>query len=512
MNRLSLSPLLAASSLLLACPPLPADDTGTASESASEGSSTTGPDDPTVSSTPPTQPSGTTEDTNTTMGMSESNSQTGPDTEPTETAPTSTTSDPGCRGDDECGGDKPFCVDGECVDCSGAPDPGVACAGADESTPVCLDGTCVECTPDSKELCDGNTPVCDPDTNTCAACSFHADCPDSACNFDSGACFDPSYVVYVDRLAADCLVGDGTLAMPFCKVSEALAKIAGDDPTLGWTVKIKSGNYLEEPLNVPDTALLTLSGWEGVPKLRALDDSGATLTISNGSTVYIDRIAFNSNDSNIGVVCEGSTVHIDDSRIAANKLQGYNSTDCESHLRRTVVFDNDGGGIASYGVGATWLWNSYVSGNGTQNFGDFGGIRSAQGNELHLIYTSVINNLSETGPRSLHCTDDASPAEIRNSVIIGFALPSVDCLAGTFSNSALDEGAMDGDTNLAATFMDIMNFFDPPVQGVYKAKQDTALANIAKWQDGDPKTDFDGDARPSSADSPDYAGADRPTP
>jgi hypothetical protein len=124
----------------------------------------------------------------------------------------------------------------------------------------------------------------------------------------------------------------------------------------------------------------------------------------------------------------------------------------------------------------------------------------------------VINNLSETGPRSLHCTDDASPAEIRNSVIIGFALPSVDCLAGTFSNSALDEGAMDGDTNLAATFMDIMNFFDPPVQGVYKAKQDTALANIAKWQDGDPKTDFDGDARPSSADSPDYAGADRPTP
>ena len=79
-----------------------------------------------------------------------------------------------------------------------------------------------------------------------------------------------------------------------------------------------------------------------------------------------------------------ATVWIDDAHLATNKAQGYVSTDCISRINRTVMFDNDGGGLASYGAGSTHIINSYISGNGTQNGGDFSGVRSAQGNELHL--------------------------------------------------------------------------------------------------------------------------------
>jgi hypothetical protein len=297
---------------------------------------------------------------------------------------------------------------------------------------------------------------------------------------------------------------------PFCKIGDAFAKIAGDDVTLGWTVKIKGGNYLEEPLFVPDGATVVLTRWgDTSPKIRALDDSGATLTIQNGSKGYIDRLAFNSNDSNHGVVCANATVWIDDTRIAGNKGEGYDSTDCTSRIDRSVIFDNDGGGIASYGAGTTHIANSYISGNGTQNGGDFGGIRSAQGNELHLIYSTVVNNLSAAGPRTLQCVD-AGTVEVRNSVLIGFGLPSVDCPTATFTTSAVDEGTVEGDGNLIAVQMDIMNFFNAPNAGVYTALADTAISMLAVWKEGDPKTDFNGTPRANMDGAMDYAGADRP--
>jgi hypothetical protein len=120
--------------------------------------------------------------------------------------------------------------------------------------------------------------------------------------------------------------------------------------------------------------------------------------------------------------------------------------------------------------------------------------------------------LSEIGARSLQCLPDAGPTEIRNSVVIAFVSPSIDCGGLTIEHSAVDEGKLDGDTNIAATMADAVTWFDPQVSGVYKAKADTMLAELAVWLDGDPKADFNGDARPGVADATDYAGADRPGP
>lgn len=491
--------------LLAACPSSPGETTlGT--ETGSQGDGSSDETNSEATQTTPADPT-TTNDPGTSTDTPGSESMSGPDTEP-ETS-TSTGPAPQCVGNDECDGATPFCVDGTCAACDATPDPDMACSelsGGD--LPVCGDdAACHECKVNGGQ-CTGTTPVCDEELLECVGCSEHEHCPDSACNLESGVCNDINYVLYVDRLAADCMVGDGTQAMPYCKIAEALTETA-TEPGAAWTIKVRAGNYLEEPLVIPNDMQITLVGWDGVPKLRAYDDSGATLTISSGAKVFLGHVQFQSNDFAQGVDCEGATVFADDTGFQKNTKEGFRSTDCTATFNRCVFYDNDGGGIAAYGAGTTKIVNSYVTGNGSQNFGDFGGIRSAQENKLLLFYSTVLNNLSMSGPRSLHCTDDAFPAEIRNSVIIAFAAPSVDCAAGMFSNSVLDEGANTPDI-LVATMADIANFFEPMVQGVYKAKAGTAMEGIAKWLDGDPKRDYDGQKRPGTDGDLDWPGADIP--
>jgi len=496
--------------MLAGCPGSSVDtESGSASDSASSSGTTAEVTDGSATNTM-TEPVTTTMTSNPT-GMTDSDSDSGTTVNPTGDTSSTTNPPPECTGDGDCGdAAKPFCVDQMCVACDQTADPGVACAGKDAAAPVCSEGTCVECSVDDKTLCQGNKPVCGAD-NVCTACTEHSECGDTACNLMTGACFGPEYVIYVDRLAA-CEAGDGTMAAPFCKISQAFEKMLGDDVALGWTIKIKSGNYVEDPLVVPEGALVAMSSWDGMqPKIRATPGSGPTLSVANATNLYIDNLAFNLNDESNGVVCASAKVWIDNSRMASNANQGYESTDCDTWIRKSVIFKNGGGGIASYGAGGTWITNSFVTGNGTQNLDEYGGIRSAQGNEMHVNFSTVVNNLTATGPSSLQCTADAGPSEIRNSVLIAFGgISSVDCAGGTFSNSALDEGAIEGDTNLVATAMDIMNFFNMPANGVYTAKPDTALKDLALWVTGDPATDFDGTARVTTDQSPEFAGADKP--
>lgn len=489
--------------LLAACPPPYQDPTTTETGSGTE---TTGSDTTTTTTNPTTGP-------DTTSGPT-----TEPDTSTTGTDTTTTTSpttgEPGCADDAACKADdpsKPFCVDQACVSCEATAQPDVACAGLDAATPVCDvdNGQCVVCTPDNKQLCTGTTPVCDPAVNECVGCSEHADCPETACNQETGACFGPDYLIYVDAQAV-CDVGDGTMAMPFCRISDALDKVAMNDPSVGWTIKVKTGNYISQTtLTVPDGSLLAIVGDGGVAKVKA--NSGPTLQVGLTSKVYLGKLSFASNADDTGLACTGGQIFGDDLNFTLNR-QGYVGTDCSARLNRAVFFKNNLGGLTSLGVGDTALINSYVSNNGSNAESNYGGILSGQGQNLSIVYSTVLNNLSEIGARSLICTPDAGTTEIRNSVVIAFVAPSIDCATATISQSAVDEGKVDGDTNIAAMMADAMNWFEPQVSGVYKAKADTPLKDLAVWNDGDPKADFNGDARPATMGMTDYAGADRPAP
>ena len=516
MTRAHFNTLSVVTLLTLAGCPGPAGDTesGSASESASSSSSTSDGTDGTATNPTMTGPVTTTMETDPT-DATQGDSESGTTEDPTSSTSSTTAPLPECTMDGECGdAAAPFCVDEKCVACDQADDPGVACAGKDPAAPVCDEGVCVECTADDKTLCQGNKPVCGAD-NTCTACTEHSECPDSACNLESGACFGLDYIIYVDR-TAPCDVGDGSMAMPFCKIGDAFVKMLAseDGVAVGWTIKIKSANYIEEPLVVPDGSLVAMSSWDGIePKIRSTPGSGPTLSVSNASNLFIDRLAFNLNDEFNGVVCATAKVWIDNSRMVSNVGQGYESTDCDTWIRNSVIFKNGSGGVASYGAGQTWITNSYVTTNGSPVLDEYGGIRSAQGNEMHVVYSTVVNNVTSSGPRSLQCTADAAPTEIRNSVLIAFGGPtSVDCPGGVFNNSALDEGAIDGDTNKVATFMDIANFFEMQMNGVYIAKAATMLEGLAVWKTGDPKTDFNGTPRPTNDGDVDFAGADTPNP
>ncbi|MDC0719489.1 hypothetical protein [Nannocystis bainbridge] len=491
--------ILACAPLVAGCPPTyTPGETESGTETEGETNETSTSTDTTLTTSTSTQPTSTTEAETSTTTTSTSTSE-------------PTTGTMGCAGDGDCGdASKPFCVDEACVGCDGTAEPDATCAEVDAATPVCdMDaGACVVCTPDNKALCSGTTPVCDAATNECAGCIEHADCPDSACNAESGACFALENVIHVDS-AAQCDIGDGTKAQPFCQITQALDQVGMNDPSLGWTIKVKTGNYIQPALVVPEASNLAIVGDGGVAKIRST--TAATLQISPSSKVTLGKLNLASNADDSGMTCTGSQVLGSDLTFSLNR-QGYVGTDCTAHFNRSVFYKNTSGGLSAFGAGATALVNSYVSNNGSNAESNYGGVLTGQGHELSLIYSTVVNNLSEVGARSLLCMPDAGPATIRNSVIIAFVAPSIDCATATFENSAIDEGKQDGDTNLLAVMADAMTWFEPQVGGVYKAKADTPIAELAVWKDGDPATDFNGDARPATNESTDYAGADRPAP
>ncbi|MCY0986273.1 right-handed parallel beta-helix repeat-containing protein [Nannocystis sp. ILAH1] len=489
--------ILACAPLVAGCPPTytPGEtESGTETDSeTSETSNTTTPDVTTTSTTTVTPTTDTDTSTTTT-----STSTTGP-----------TTGNMGCAGDGDCSDPaKPFCVDQACVGCGGTPDPDATCAEVDADTPVCNpdSGACVVCTPENKGLCADATPVCDAATNECVGCVEHDDCPDSACNGETGACFALEYVVYVDGVA-QCDIGDGTMAAPFCQITHALDHVAMNDPSLGWTIKVKTGNYIQPSLVVPEASNLAIVGDGGIAKIRS--NAGPTLQINPSSKVLLGKLNLASNADDTGLTCTGSQLQGTDLTFSLNR-QGYVGTDCTAHFNRSVFYKNTSGGLSAFGAGATAIVNSYISNNGSNAESNYGGLLTGQGHELSLVYSTVVNNLSEVGARSLLCMPDAGTTTVRNSVIIAFVAPSIDCATATFENSAIDEGKTDGDTNLAATMADAMTWFEGQVGGVYKAKLDTPIATLAVWKDGDPATDFNGDPRPATDGETDYAGADRP--
>lgn len=493
--------ILASVPLVAGCPPTysPGEtDTDTTGDTSTSSTSTSTTDE-TTSTTTTSQPTSGTDTSTTDQTTSTSTTDV-------------TTGVPGCGGDDDCAGtpDTPFCVDQACVACDGTVDPDVACAGIDPALPVCdkAAGECVMCTPANDALCTGATPVCDAANKECVGCVEHADCPESACNPESGACFPVDYVIYVDG-AAQCDIGDGSMAMPFCQISQALEKVGMNDPTIGWTIKVKTGNYIQPALIIPDTSVLAIVGDGGVAKIRSTN--AATLVTGTGSKVTLGKLNLSSNADDTALVCTGSQVWASDLTSSLNR-QGYSGTDCSAAFRRSVFYRNTSGGLSVFGPGSTKLVNSYVSNNGSNAESNYGGLQTGQGHELSLLYTTVVNNLSELGARSLQCTDDAGLTTIRNSVIIAFVAPSIACPMATIEYSAIDEGDNDMDTNIPATMADAMLWFGPQVGGVYPAKPDTPIAELAVWKNGDPAADFNGDARPLVDGAMDYAGADRPMP
>ncbi|MEM6295561.1 MAG: hypothetical protein AAGA54_30085 [Myxococcota bacterium] len=366
--------------------------------------------------------------------------------------------------------DAPFCVEGECTTCDAAESPDEACAMLDAEAPLCVGDACVQCSAASTDACGGTTPLCDDETNTCVGCSFHEECQDlgsPACNIATGACFDPAAVTEVNAGTPGSLqpaidaVADGA--------EHAIVLTGGGQLH---TVTIDAGKTIA--IVSDSTSVREVRGNSGNPTIRVT---------GTGTTAYLHRVALTLNGDDVGVsVTSSATLYADNTRIAQNA----------------------GGGITLASGTSGFLRNCMVGLNGGQ-FAPSTGIDSA--GELSVLYSSIIANDGD-GADSLQCGGGA--AVIRNSILIGSDVSSIDCGALVASNSAFDETiAGVGNENVGALDP---GWFESVAGADFRltASGQAQFADIAVWQLGDPPFDFDGDARPSEDGASDFAGADVP--
>ena len=220
--------LLASLAASLACSDTSADDGDTDAGDTTSTESSTDPTAPT--SSPTTSPVDTTVDT-TDDPSSTQGPTTATDTDTQGTDTDTDTGPTGCVDNSECTDpNAPLCLEQLCVPCGEAPDPDAACAEVDSATPACgASGACVQCTDTNPIACDGTSPVCDTQAQTCRGCAEHDECGETACAFATGECFPDDCVLEVPgdhaslEAAINAVPDDGFCVIRLSDVS------AGDD-------------------------------------------------------------------------------------------------------------------------------------------------------------------------------------------------------------------------------------------------------------------------------------------
>jgi hypothetical protein len=387
-----------------------------------------------------------------------------------------------CMDDDDCSAATPFCdlATGTCVTCELLDDGDQACAAADPNTPVCLaevgPGACVQCTPLNLSACDGLTPVCDGPSHTCIACTDHDQCPQSACNLDLGNCMDPQAVVHVD--------GDG--GQDFLTLSAALTAHA-DAPELTLIVHHKDGDapYTESVLITGERYVAILAAPTEEPVVTGTGGN-PSLRVEGAATLYLR-----------GVSASGTQ----------NTGRGLEVHGARAVVQQCTLVGNTGGGIHLDADASLWLENSFVGGPAADV-----PLIALNGGTMHILYSTVgATALSTT---AMECADGTG-STVRNSIVLfnngddpeggELICPGIELidnvLEGNFpGNVSVGNMSTTWFTNEDGGF-NAGNFF---LSGTHPE----AIATAATWQLGDPTTDIEGDPRPTTDGSPDFAGAD----
>lgn len=432
--------------------------------------------------------------------------------EPTTTAATTTTGgsdcDPGGDGgpDPACPASEPYCVAGQCFACGD-----IDCNQVSPAQPLCdpATGLCATC------LCDDATPVCDPEAHTCSVCTGHSDCPSSACDLWTGACFPADATLWVDGGGGCDDAGPGDEAKPLCQPGIAFARI-GMAGAGHHAVRVRPGSYsVQSPLRVPGdhvVALVHATGEQGDAAVEITAASSSALVIDAGGKLLVDAIAL-TNSSADAIVCTSAEARLDRLAIRDGTLRGVAATDCVLVLRRGVLFANMVAGINLRG-GSLRLENSFISKNGNPQTGE-GGIYLADGASVDAVYSTWAENRGQAGtPFAVACSDDIAKEKVtvRNSLAINLGFNTL-CGDAKVSHTGWSIDAAIGD-NKAIALADLGKYLttaaDEP--GVYRVIAGVGLDALAAWEAGDPVIDFDGDMRPASNNAPDFAGADRVAP
>lgn len=349
----------------------------------------------------------------------------------------------------------PFCIDGECITCGDAPDPHATCEAANPDAPRCLSGQCLQCTFWDITACGEDTPVCDQRTQTCAPCSFHAECQlhgAPACNIETGRCFSSDQIIEVD-LDTDppSAMQDAIDLAP--EGSERVIMLEGRGPAA--PVSVTGGRMIAV---MPASGVIPFVEGAGGPTFRV---SGS------GSTLYLGKVHVTHNPDSVGVdVGLVGTLYADNTRIALNH-----------------------GGISMAHTSTAWLRNTTVGAVAN------GVAIDAASAELSILYGSILGGTG--GITCLH----GDNIKVRNSVIVTRTGTTVQCPDLKIENSVEQLGQ-----SVSGWFRDI----ERGDAHLTPAGADV-VRSVAIWRAGDPPYDEGADPRPMIAGRRDFAGADIPS-
>lgn len=404
----------------------------------------------------------------------------------------------------------PYCnTKGECVGCTGI----ASCAGVDPTTPACDAGTgkCVECTVDDASACADTRPICDAEAQTCRACAAHAECPGSACDLGTGSCFPVDQALHVAASGGCDDNGDGSAATPLCSIKAALAKVAQGPKATARAVLVRGGTYTDL-LVVPAGYTVALLK-DGTTAPRLTGKGAESLRVEAGARVFLDGLEIRGNTGGTGLACASADLWIDDT-IVAEHTGGVSGTNCTTRMRGTIVAKNSSEGLLVTG-GSLRLENGFVSDNGSIT--GRGGVALAGGAALDVVYSTLYGNVASIGMgHSIDCDGDAGAeaVTVRNAILFNLSgWATVNC-GGTedIAHSAVSaETSGMQDTNLGVSEGDqaMMVTPDGKLLGVYRPVPGSTMADVGLWEQGDPGSDFEGDARAMAAGFP---GADQPKP
>ena len=219
-----------------------------------------------------------------------------------------------------------------------------ACGG---STPVCLNSSCVECATSADCTAAVTSPICDPTSHTCGACTTDAQCvaklgatgnPGVCRSEIDGHCATDAETVYVQNTTG-CMTtyvlngGGGTATVPYCSLepvsgaassTKTLVVIRGTVAAPDWTFQRAQGaaatTFVGQQSAVIASA--TTPGFNlgsGVVYLRDLKlSSSASICIeATGGTLNLDNVMVNSCAGG-GVLLNGAAFDVENATVMGN--------------------------------------------------------------------------------------------------------------------------------------------------------------------------------------------------
>ncbi|NVB38749.1 hypothetical protein G6O69_12990 [Pseudenhygromyxa sp. WMMC2535] len=377
-----------------------------------------------------------------------------------------TDTDAECISHEDCPESSPYCLLGECVGCDATPEPEEACfALTGGQATVCLEGECVECSADNPQPCIDDALVCDTDAHACIACSAHDQCAGGAgCDLALGLCLRPDMVWHVD--------GDG--GQDFETIAEAVDAIGDGSGTI-ILHELDTPGYAEGVSLAGDRALALLGAEGEYPRLQM---SPVSLEAGDGARLYARGLLLYGDS---GAVVSGAHLELDRVRVAPAQVNALVVEDGVLRMRNSML----------------------RSGLGMDAVLDVTGV-----SDIDVRYSTLVGFTDEP---ALLCQATLVPgSRIRNSILVNLGdTPAVQCAGLTYEGNGLEDATgFSGNSTIGDAdldwFVDLL-FADFHLTVVAPV----AVATAASWSEGDPLVDFDGEARPATEGSPDFAGADR---